>query len=282
VNDSSPTLLTRPGQNKAIIDLTFVSPSLLSITDSHTHSDTFFSDHFPISISINYLFPKKSFFTYKIKLTKEKIKALQESLHSDLPQIQSELSSTELSPEQKYNHLVNFIETKLPYKNNNSFLKHNANKTHSNSPNPALWRSDICEEALLNRKKAMSLYKKDPSLINYMNFKKQEALAKKSFKKEKRKSWKKFCHSPSYNTPISHIWKFIKRYKNRYLNTLLPYINSNNGFPDEVIMAINDISPSSVSHQIFQSMKDFPISHKCPIFDTPFTIAEFSCIIKKL
>jgi len=155
---------------------------------------------------------------------------LQDALHSALPTIQSDLSAPELNPTHKYNILINFIKSKIPLKKDKSPSKHNSNKPHLKLFSPAPWWNDFCEEALLNRKQAMSSYKKNPSLKNYINFKKQEALSKKIFKKEKREGWKEFCHS-SYNSSISHVWKFIKRYKNRYLNTFTPSVTINYDFP---------------------------------------------------
>lgn len=41
---------------------------------------------------------------------------------------------------------------------------------------------------------------------NYLEFKKQEALAKKIFKRVKRESWRSFCESLTPLTPIDRIW----------------------------------------------------------------------------
>lgn len=74
INGSSSTFLTRPHHSKSVIDLAFVSPSVIDFCEWFALDNTYFSDHFPIMIRFNFLLKRRKLLSHKIKLSKsEKI-----------------------------------------------------------------------------------------------------------------------------------------------------------------------------------------------------------------
>lgn len=92
LNDGTPTLLIRPNQSKSVIDLSFVSPPLYFSCDMNVLSDLIFSDHFPISITINCTIKRRSFFSHKIKLKKPDQDQFVQNLLQNYPLLNSSLS----------------------------------------------------------------------------------------------------------------------------------------------------------------------------------------------
>lgn len=185
------------------------------------------------------------------------MKAYISQLEQNYPQLQNTTENSNLPILEKYNHFINFFrfqfsshKTKLSTHLQSSIGKNFFTKL------PAPWWTEICDQALQNRKNSMRKYKKDPSLANFINYKKFEVIAKKTFKKEKWRGWRIFCESLLSQTSLSTLWKIIKRYKNRFLNPLSSPLDSNYKISDGMLNVINNICPSFSFHFIYTSIFD--------------------------
>jgi len=212
--DGSSTFLSRHKQIKSVIDLIFVSPSLLSIANSNTLSDNFLSDHFPVSSSLNHHFHTKRFFSYKIRLSAQDNKNYLHSLLLNIQDLEAQITDHNLSPLTKYHLFLTFVKSNLPSEKQKAPSNVSIKSRHLTIP-PAPWWNGVCEEALLRRKEAISSYKNNPTFSNYLTLKRLDAVDKRTFKKGKRKGWRDFCLSLSPSTPIAYVWRIIKSFKNR-------------------------------------------------------------------
>lgn len=107
-------------------------------------------------------------------------------------------------------------------------------------------------------------------------------MAKRTFKKEKRKGWRDFCLSVSPSTPLAYIWRVIKTFKNRQLNPPFLPIPSNYEISPQIQQILDDICPPSLDAQPYQELSNFSLNQACPIFNSPFSIEEFEATQKKL
>ncbi|XP_023311923.1 uncharacterized protein LOC108915083 [Anoplophora glabripennis] len=92
------------------------------------------------------------------------------------------------------------------------------NNTHSYKP----WWNENCHDKVTDRKKAYKIYNENPNLQNLSNYKRLDALAKKTLKETKRQKWKEYCGSLNKNTPIKEVWSKLNQYKNRKKENRMP------------------------------------------------------------
>lgn len=71
------------------------------------------------------------------------------------------------------------------------------------------WWNDECEEAVKNRHHAKNVFKRHPTPDNLINLRRLEAIAKKTTKRAKQESFKKFCDSINSFTPTGKVWSQI-------------------------------------------------------------------------
>lgn len=71
------------------------------------------------------------------------------------------------------------------------------------------WWNQTCTAAIEQCRKVYLQFKSDPSMENYISFKKQQALKKLSLNKEREASWTAFCELLNRQTPLSTIFKSI-------------------------------------------------------------------------
>lgn len=114
INEGLPSFLTRPGQRTSAIDLAFVSPPLLYISEWKVLSDNYLSDHFSIDISLNLIIPKRIFFTHKIKLNKLEKEEFIDKLSSCLTTLNETISNVDLTPINKYDIFIDHLKHQLP------------------------------------------------------------------------------------------------------------------------------------------------------------------------
>ncbi|KAG5885538.1 hypothetical protein JTB14_027393 [Gonioctena quinquepunctata] len=72
-----------------------------------------------------------------------------------------------------------------------------------------------CDSAVNNRKEAYIRFKLNPNQENLLEYKKQDATAKKTFKQSQRQSWRMYCESLNRTTPMKDVWQKVNRFKNR-------------------------------------------------------------------
>jgi len=188
---------------------------------------------------------------------------------------------TPLNPVQKYTY---FTEHLLRQWFSNPEESHSKGRHYSRkrfSP-PAPWWNDTCQQAVSDRRALLSTLKRHPSFSNYLAFKKQEAITRRTLRTEKSKGWKEFCASLNPNTPISHLWSFIKRFRTRHFENPNIPLSSNLHSSQSVQESINSLCPPSVFHRTFSSIDEFPTNYSCKMFDYPFSLQELISVTRNL
>ena len=100
-------------------------------------------------------------------------------------------------------------------------------------PPGVIWWNKECSKVVEERRKALSNYKKDASILNFDIYMEKVNLAKKVLRKEKEKGFRSFCDSLNPNTPYELICKSVKNLKRRFLG--------NKDFSVPKFQIINDV-----------------------------------------
>nr|CAH7749293.1 unnamed protein product [Callosobruchus chinensis] len=183
-NDGSATRMSQPGKNKSVVDLSpFYNWSPLS--------DTYGSDHFPIVIVLNSVHIE-SYSTSPI--SKWSMKGVDWKLY------QSEI-------EKEFIAIPSF-----------SIITRAANKACKTlkpfcvkSQSPPWWDEE-CTFAVSRRKNAMRIYKCNRIMTNFIEYKRLDALCKRTFQTKARIPGRSFVSSPTT------IWKRVNRITNTKSN----------------------------------------------------------------
>lgn len=177
-------------------------------------------------------YQKRSFFSCKLKWSESVKKSFMEAFSVNFHDLLSSLQNLSFNPNETLNIFTSFLLKLLPSHSNskslnkgknknNSINKNNLHKTspisshpssspsnpptHS-SPKPSVpWWNEDCEKALSERKLALLLYKAFPSVSNFIELKRQEAITKRTLKKAKRIGWHSFCTFLSHITSHSSV-----------------------------------------------------------------------------
>ncbi|XP_039315310.1 uncharacterized protein LOC120359924 [Solenopsis invicta] len=213
LNEMSPTLMTAPGSRDSIIDLSLSSHKLAPLCLSQTLSDTWGSDHFPLTIQINGPIKQAKKFIYKWPLSEEQLKIFY-ALCLKNPIKLEDLSGSNSC--EKYiafvNHIRNILFDLIPEEQR---FPRTINIKPSTSLPP--WWNNDCQRAVNLRREATAIYRKYSTFDNYNYFVQTKRSCTKLLKKHKSKGWKNLCHTFNSKTPTAELWSLIKLFKKRNL-----------------------------------------------------------------
>lgn len=129
---------------------------------------------------------------------------------------------------QKFCKLLRTAVAKSIYSNNlasssivtvNNVSQQSCRPKNGEIPSPSLpWWNQKCSDAVLNSKEAYLHFKSNPTEESYCEFKRLRALKKLTIKLERQKSWFSLCEKFNRCTPISLIWKFIRKFNKTYIS----------------------------------------------------------------
>lgn len=87
--------------------------------------------------------------------------------------------------------------------------------THYNSNKPPVpWWNKTCEATIRNKKRAYNRYKKSKNIVDFIEFKRLRAIAKRTIIDSKRQTWQHFTKTLTTSTTPSEVWGKIKAIKN--------------------------------------------------------------------
>ncbi|CAK1604114.1 unnamed protein product [Parnassius mnemosyne] len=135
---------------------------------------------------------------------------------------------------------------------------------------PAPWWSDTCEQSVIKTYEALKLYRRDPTIDNYINYKRLNAVKKKTISEHKRNGWANICNTFNRTTPVSIIWKYIKLFKRIKCN--------NRTYKDEFVVPLLDKLSRNGCRVIDNLESYFEINNslqKSSFLIEPFTWSEF-------
>lgn len=205
INNGSPTRRVLPFQNpKSAVDLTICSAALASILSWSVLSDSYGSDHYPILISVSgRAIPMRNFNpSLKYRLADAEWSSFSLSLENRLES---------LSPPDSNNNIdcySKFVECVISSADEHFPIK----KPFGYKVSTPWWDSE-CSSAVHGRKLAERAYNAAMTCENFLIFQQKAALAKRLFIKKKKQGWLNYCENLSPRTPVSLVWKQIKRFR---------------------------------------------------------------------
>ncbi|RVE50533.1 hypothetical protein evm_004862, partial [Chilo suppressalis] len=219
LNDGSPTICPYPNRQASAVDIVLATSSIAHLCDWHVHSDPMGSYHYPTFLQLN-IQPS----LYEVPPVEEKYiysKADWFKFYTMSETCFSELDIKNGFALELYNNFVNILNNLRDI----TIPKCKQNTTPNIRRKPAPWWNTKCAAAVKKSKEALKFYKSNPTIDNFIKYKKLDALKKKTIKEESRESWKNLCSSFDRLTPISRIWKYIKKFKRIAQDILLKIYN---------------------------------------------------------
>ena len=158
--------------------------------------------------------------------------------------------------------------------------------------------NDACSEAVKERDKAKRALKIDSPDNEYIEYKRLKAVANKTIKKERRKSWRSFCSSLSHRSKLGSVWKVIRNLNNNNRNDSIPSLKC----ADELMKTnlekanlfgqhFSKVSSTANYSEKFRSHKKkieyenahifHPRKKSDSVLNLPFRMSEFKKALKK-
>src|SRR6266576_1187985 len=272
LNNGSPTQFHLSNGTCSAIDLSFCSSTIAHRFLWQPETDLYFSDHFPLKITI--LGQQKMSYQKFPKWIVEK---------ANWSKFQNEL----VFPQNYSGNIDSDVESLT-----NTILQAAINSIPKSSPwiasKQVPWWCPEIKEAISLRKKALRKYKKHSTDENLINFKKFRAAARRLVRIKQQESWNSFMQSISQNPSIKETWKSIKILKGSYIPNHISSLQDGN----QTLTSHSDIaecfarffsevssnqsfSPEflSIKEAAEQKFLDFS-SNNSELYNLPFTINE--------
>ena len=278
LNDGSPTYLDPRTLKTSSIDLTLCSPDLASELKWSALEDTHGSDHFPILLheEIPHASTPPSILNFK--------KANWSNFQTEC----TEKLNTKIDPTNKT--LEFFTNTIMDIANNH--IPRLSTKPRKNKS----WFNEDCKKAVDIKKNKLRKAQKNPTFENITDFKIAQAQCRQTCRQAKRNSFKKYVSKINNKTPMSKIWKMIKKLKGTYKEPIQHIKTSDGSFletskeiADEIGKTISKNSSSENFSNKFQKHKaneekkniDFSTDF-LEIYNKDFNIEEIISLISDL
>jgi len=284
LNDGSCTHISPPGLSNSTIDLSLATCGLAPLCEFSVEPDSHGSDHFPVNILINETAPSVRRFYYKLKLNRKQLDALHCLLDRESAGFEEVIFPplSSLNPLEKYSKFCSVLMGVIASVASVG-VPDSAGGISGRSPVPAPWWSLKCSEAVASRRTLCRIYKADPSLDNWISFRREVARCRRVLKREKRLGWRKLCTSFTSKTPTAAIWKFVRLYKKKTLTR-------GHSSPDDAAevelqdLIMDKLCPPSCLGFPAQSLEEMKASDQLNDSthlwtDDPFTICELETAI---
>ena len=276
LNDGSPTYLIPSTLKTTSVDLSLCSPELAPSLTWSTLDDTWFSDHYPITI--NSVSPEHTtpppYFNFK----KANWFAFTQECKSLLN------TNTE-------NKTIEHFTDKLL-----EIADRNIPKLSTHPRKNKSWFNNDCSQAVKHKKHMLRKAKANNTHENITNFKIAQAKCRQVCRNAKKTSFEKFISKINHKTPMTKIWKMIKKLKGTYKETV-KHITKEDGstaeteteVANEIAKTIEKNSSSENYNNTFKKIKtktekgktDFSTNTN-ETYNKKFTKSEISNILHKL
>ena len=195
LNDSVPT------RDKAVLDLTLTHPEILLDFESTVLKHTHESDHHPVIISL----------TGEVDDT-ERIPRWNVK-KANWPNFK-DMATAELTPDLFLSEdgigedkMKTFTEKLIEIATDNIPQTSPYHQYRTSKP----WWDEECQDVKRERNRAQRIYDTDPTINNKIRVKYLVALAKRTFKKKKKESWRKYISKINSSTRPKHVWDMIRK-----------------------------------------------------------------------
>lgn len=248
LNDGTRTHFHVQNNTSSAIDLTLCSPDILQDVEWGVHDDLCGSDHYPIII-------KERIFQQPRREARFQIDRANWILFhclteiTDLDQFDGRINVEDV--------LARFVELLLRAAEASIPI----NSGEARKPRVPWWNSD-CSEACRERKHALRRYQRSGLVADRITYNRARARAKYVQRMARKKSWKDYVSSLNEKTPMTKIWKRIKKMKGKNTSDSTPYLMRGDAMitdPEEVAEMLADhysnISSSESYSQDFLRLK---------------------------
>lgn len=280
LNNDESTLVTKSDIN-SVIDLTFISNSMMANTDWRITNENLGSDHRLIQMEVgNQITPLLQKSRIKIDTLKFQHFVLMENPDTindldDFMEVmnqaiqQSTIGNNNLKEIQRHPKSWWTEEmTKLNTEKKEALADfHKTKRTHfSKFYDPNISFNNNEERKLWETKKRLSTMNE-----KFLKFKKIEAEQREMIKHNKTKNWEKFCSNINPQTPSAVIWKSINKIQNKGKSSA-NFIRSNPEMGEEFMKKnFEESSNTTENHNIQSERTGYEDYH----YDRPITIEEF-------
>lgn len=200
LNDDTPTHYCARSGTFSTIDLSFAHPNIAPSLNWHSLQPIYGSDHAPITIKHINNIPNEVDDT-KIKW---KLETANWTHYQNQMNIPSNNDTTNI------NEMVEEFTKKI---RNAAKAAIEVNENRTQQKKKTCWWNTACKEAIKKQKQALYLLRKNNSVENQINFKKQRAKTRYIIKKSKKESWQEFVSQINPNTPSTDVWNKIRKIK---------------------------------------------------------------------
>ena len=279
LNNGNPTYHIPSTNYFSHLDTAICSPEIQSKFNWDTESDLYDSDHFPIILThtLTNLYTETQ---KKWKLEKtpwEKWESYSSSIN---------LPTNFYSANSACREITEHIQDTA-----DMYVHKTSGKVNSKYFNP--WWNDECANAIKARRKALKTFNKYSTPTNLINFKKARAKARLVINTSKRDSWRRFVTTINRFTPLTTVWKRIKKIDNKsYSNNKIVLKQNNQSITNPVeivenlcqhfstVSSTNNYTAEFIIYKNEQELEpiDFNIQNNQPI-NNPFDISEFEKIL---
>ncbi len=239
LNNGEGTRFNSINNTESVLDLTFVSSAIAGISTWNVDKETTIgSDHFPILIKVG------------SGTCQERIKNIPrwkiENANWEYFQIICAEKCLKLNEikEIEINEFNNALVNEIILSAEETIPKSKGNRKCKNVP----WWNDECSKAVKARNKAFKYVKKYHSQDVLIEYKRKQAVVRKTIKTQKRNFWRNFCNSIGRDVKLSDIWGMIRRMGGVRRNYELPVLKSG----DKV--AVNNLEKAEVLAQTFRKV----------------------------
>ena len=193
INEGQPT-----HESGTAIDLTIVSPELTPDLQWQAIQNPLSSDHFPIIITITTdSFEEPEVWNFKKARWKDfkRDGAWQEFQGIDL-------DNPSLAIKEVYRRFEEMAERHIPKNRCRRFY-------------PKIWWTNECKEVWRAREKSYRKYKATGNISDKIEWKKNRAIATKTFREAKQESWRDYVSTLNVGTMSGEVWKTINKIRGR-------------------------------------------------------------------
>ena len=253
LNDGSMTYLAS-NKNPPVetaVDLTLCDPpSHLRYDWEVQPEDTFGSDHYPIKISLVNSNPIETQGSMRVKLSKacwDKYKKV------CLERITQDKFRGLEEPITSFTEIIDGIV--------NEVIPKTSGKPR---PHPTPWFNNECKEVITQRRKALNVLKREPTIHNSNRYHTIRAKARRVIRSNKRKSWKNYVSRLNHKTKIGKVWDMIRKISGKFKTRAVHHLKNPDGTISKTTSEISNTlakhyskSSSSTNYcDQFQGIKD--------------------------
>lgn len=203
LKNGSNTHITLATNTLSAIDLTLTTPNISLDLTWKTEDDCHNSDHFPIIIS---------FRTIKIAHTRRKNWVI-DAADWQLFENKLDQNATARSIEQLTQQIIEAAKASIPETSNKPIKRQ------------VPWWNNNIGKLIRRRKRLLRVFKRHPTIMNNIQFKKARAEARLAIEQAKKTSWQKYIESINNSTTAKDFFMHINRIRGVYSPPIVPIIN---------------------------------------------------------